>query len=150
MRKIMSQNVIVGKIEQSIYEIADIMRQHDIGFLPIAKENKIVGVITDRDLVIEALSNNVESNTSIENYITHRIVSIDIEESIDFLLSVMAKYQIKRVLVTEKNKVVGVISLRDLIEHDIDCNKLIHTLKQINRVTIHSDQSDLEVDTYYL
>ena len=150
MKEIMNQNVVVGKINQTIYEIAEMMKKYDIGFLPIAKGNKIVGVITDRDIVIGPILNQIEGSTSIENYITHRVISIDINASIDDLLECMTTYQIKRILITDQNKIVGVISIRDLVAHNINSQKLIDTLKQIDCIKAYPNQSDLEIDEFYL
>lgn len=149
MKEIMSSPVIVGKLDNSIYEIAHIMQQYDIGFLPIAKENKIVGVITDRDLVIQALANR-DTNTSIENYITHNVISVESYGKVEDVLTIMAEYQIKRVLVTEENKVVGVIAFSDLLHSKIESQTLIETLSKIDRISTHSNQSSLEIDSFYL
>lgn len=150
MKEIMSYPIIVGKLDYSIYEIASLMKQHDIGFLPIAKENKIVGVITDRDLVVEALANEVASNATVENYITHRVISIEQNASIEEVLHKMSEYQVKRILVTENNKVVGVIAFSDLLNQVGQNDKLVDTLKRIDRIHTHSTQDELEIDEFYL
>lgn len=149
MEHIMSRPVIVGKLEDSIQTIANIMRQHDIGFLPIAKENQIVGVITDRDLVIGAVANKVDSNSPIENYITHHVISIEQTASIEDLLDLMADTQVKRILVTNEKKVVGVIALSDLLKQ-ISPNQFVDTLQKISRNDFHETQEDLEIDSFYL
>ncbi len=145
----MSRPVIVGKLEDSIATTASIMKQHDIGFLPIAKENQIVGVITDRDLVIGAVANKVDPTSPIENYITHHVISIEQTVSIEDLLDLMADTQVKRILVTNEKKVVGVIALSDLLKH-INPNQFVDTLQKISRNDFHETQEDLEIDSFYL
>lgn len=149
MKEIMSSPVIVGKLNNSIYEIAHIMQQYDIGFLPIANGNKIVGVITDRDLVTQALANK-DINTSIENYITHNVISVESSGKVEDVLNIMAEYQIKRVLVTKENKVVGVIAFSDLLHSKIESQTLVETLSKIDRISTHSNQSSLEINSFYL
>ncbi len=149
MKKIMSSPVIVGKIDDSISHIANLMKQYNIGFIPIARNNKIVGVITDRDLVVKALSNHVDSNTTIENYITHNVISIEWNQSIDVLLKTMETYQIKRILITEENKVIGIIAFSDLLNH-IHANSLCSTLKKIEENQYFSTEENLEIDSFYL
>ena len=150
MKDMMSSPVIVGKLNHTLAEIASIMKQHDIGFLPIAKENKIVGVITDRDLVIEALANRAAANTTVENYITHRIISIDIHKDINDVLENMRNYQVKRILVTDAQKIVGVIATSDLLYHYHDSQSLIKTLKEIDQIRVSTTQDNLEIDSFYL
>ena len=50
LNDIMSKHIIVGSVDDGIYEIASIMKENDIGFVPIVRDDKIVGVITDRDM----------------------------------------------------------------------------------------------------
>ena len=150
MKEIMSSPVIVGNIEDTIFNIASMMKQYDIGFIPIAKGNKIVGVITDRDLVIEALANHTEHNTLIENYITHQIVSVDIKADIDDVIKNMKHFQIKRILITDNQKVVGVIALSNLLYHYNDNPIHLETLKAIDQSHFHPSQENLEIDAFYL
>lgn len=149
MKEIMSSPVIVGKINHSIYEIANKMKQYNIGFLPIAKENKIVGVITDRDLVTQALANQ-DTDSTVENYITHNVISMEVSGKVEDVLRLMAEYQVKRVLITEENKVIGVIALSDLLHSKIDSQTLIETLSKIDHNPTHSNQDYLEIDSFYL
>lgn len=150
MKEIMSKNLIIGHIENSIYEIASIMKEYDIGFVPIVKQNKIVGVVTDRDIVIDAVSNCANTNTKIENYMSHHLISIESNKSIDDVLDLMASYKVKRVLVTEKNKVIGVVSLSNILSVSENCDKILATVKQIYAPVERPTQDHLEIDEFYL
>lgn len=150
MEEIISKRLIIGRIENSIYEVATLMKDYDIGFLPIVKKDKIVGVITDRDIVIEAVSNCANTNTKIENYMTNRIISIEKDKTIDDVLQLMATYRIKRILATEGGKVIGVISFSNIITQYPNHPKLIETLQAIYTIENRPNQQDLEVDEFYL
>lgn len=150
MKEIMSKNLIIGHIENSIYEIASIMKEYDIGFVPIIKQNKIVGVVTDRDIVIDAVSNCANTNTKIENYMSHHIIAIESNKSIDDVLDLMASYKVKRVLVTEKNKVIGVVSLSNILSVSDNCDKILETVRQIYTPVERPNQDHLEIDEFYL
>ena len=112
---IMTKSIIVGKIDSSITEISNLMKKYDIGFLPIVDNNKIKGVITDRDIVTEALVNTNDLSKSIENYITTNIVTVDINKNIDDVLNIMGENKIKRIIINDNDKMVGIISLSDII-----------------------------------
>ena len=87
---IMSKNIIVGSVDDGIYEIASIMKENDIGFVPIARDDKIVGVITDRDIVVKIISNH-DYNSNITNYMTKDIVDVSIDSSLSDVLNIMKK-----------------------------------------------------------
>ena len=84
----------------------------DIGFMIITTKNKIEGIITDRDIVIEMISNY---DHKVKDYIHKIVQTIDQEKSVEDALQTMKDKKIKRLLVTNKSKVVGVISIADIL-----------------------------------
>ena len=147
---IMTKKIIVGKIDNSITEISNLMKKYDIGFLPIVDNNKIKGVITDRDIVTEALVNTNDLNKSIENYITTNIVTVDINKNVDDVLNIMGEYKIKRVIINENDKMVGVISLSDIINSKYNNDLIIKTLQKISEIKNNTDNYKKEIDEFYL
>jgi len=142
MKNIMCENVIVMDINSSIEEVCDTMKKYDIGFLPISDNNKIVGVITDRDIVVKIIANK---DNKIKGYLS-KPISIDINENLDDALNLMKKQKIKRLLVSDSNKLVGVISLSDLLGK-IDTNEAVKEIFEINRNT---DTYITKIDEFYL
>ena len=104
----MTYNIISGKIDSSIKDISLLMKENNIGFIPIKDDDEYVGVITDRDicLSIPSISN---INDSIKSYITNNIIYIDINSDIDNALKLMGSNKVKRLLVKEKDNIVGIL-----------------------------------------
>lgn len=145
---IMSKHIIVGSVDDGIYEIASIMKENDIGFVPIVRDDRIVGVITDRDIVVKIISNH-DYNSNITNYMTKDIVDVSIDSSLSDVLSIMKKYKVKRVLVTDNNKVLGVVSLSDILNCDID-GEILSCIKEIFEVGPNIHKYETEIDEFYL
>lgn len=148
IKEVINRNVVVGDINNSIVEIATIMKKRNIGFLPIKSNKKIVGVITDRDIVINCISNNCNNNDSIEGYISRNIIHIDWNREINDALNIMTREKIKRILVTDNMKVIGVLSLSDIIKKEE--NKTLETIKIIWELKDNNTNIDPEIDEYYL
>lgn len=145
IKNIMSKKIITNSYKDDIYEIAGKMKKYDIGFIPITKDNKIVGIITDRDIVINTLAN--KNNEPI--IYTKTILSIDMDKSIEEALKFMKEKKVKRLIVTDKNLVVGIISLSDLIKHSNE-KVLIETLKVIYEIDRNEHDYKAEIDEFYL
>lgn len=145
---IMSKNIIVGSVDDGIYEIASIMKENDIGFVPIARDDKIVGVITDRDIVVKIISNH-DYNSNITNYMTKDIVDVSINSSLSDVLNIMKKYRVKRVLVTDDNHVLGVVSISDLLNCNMD-DEVFSCIKEIFEVGPNIHKYETEIDEFYL
>lgn len=141
-----SKNLIIGKNTDTIKEISNLMKEYDIGFIPISKGNKIIGVITDRDIVTRAISNGVNSDDLIESYISYNVINCDITDSVDSILEVMTKSRIKRVIITDKEKVVVIVSLSDLLDE----KKAFSAFKEIYKIDKNLDYFKTEIDEFYL
>lgn len=146
---IMSKKIIVGSTTNTLSEIAELMKKYDIGFIPIVDKNKLVGVITDRDIVINAISNNCSFNDLIDKYVVKNIISIDQNKSIDDALNLMALKKVKRLIVTDNNKISGILTLSDILEK-YDNEIILDTFKQIFEINRNDDLFSTEIDEFYL
>lgn len=146
---IMSKKIIVGSTTNTLSEIAELMKKYDIGFIPIVDKNKLVGVITDRDIVINAISNNCSFNDLIDKYVIKNIISIEQNKSIDDALNLMALKKVKRLIVTDNNKISGILTLSDILGK-YDNEILLDTFKQIFEINRNDDLFSTEIDEFYL
>lgn len=129
VNELMSKSIIYANIENTIDETCSLMKTYDIGFLPIKEKEDYVGVITDRDIIIRAISNNIECDNSIEDIITKDIISVDSEAEVEEALKIMSDYQIRRLLVKQKHHYVGIISLADILSVNLNFDVLQYISK---------------------
>jgi len=149
LENIMTQNIVVCSIHDSICCASTKMKENDIGFLPICDENKIVGVLTDRDIVLHCITEENIKN-SIASCMTKHFVTIEKDRSIEDALQQMKDHKIKRLLVTEDRKVVGIVSLADLYPHIENSDFLLDCLREINTISHNKPKEDAEIDAFYL
>lgn len=145
IEKIMSKNLIVLN-DSNLEDIAKAMKRYDVGMLIINENNKIKGIITDRDIVTKILANK---DNKIKEYPTTNLVSIDINSDINEAIDLMKKHKIKRLLVKKNNKLVGVLSLSDLL-NTVDNNILIETYKTIFSINRNTDKYLTDIDEFEL
>lgn len=145
---IMSRNLIIMNDNTSISEVARIMKEKDIGFIPISNDNKIIGVITDRDIVVNAISNKCSLDTPVKEYATKNVISVNIDDNVSKILNVMRKNKVKRVLVTDEHKLVGIVSFSDILNNnEFD---ILNTMKEIWSIKRNNDHYETEIDEFYL
>lgn len=150
VKDIMSKNLIICSSDINVINISNIMKKYNIGFIPIEKNKKIIGVITDRDIVINIISNKVNNNSSIESYVNSNIIHIEENSSIDECLNIMKENKVKRLIIVNKEKIVGVISLSDILNCYDDLNKVTEVAKVIWSTTKSDDNYKTEIDEFYL
>lgn len=145
---IMSRNLIIMNDNTSISEVARIMKEKDIGFIPISNDNKIIGVITDRDIVVNAISNKCSLDIPVKEYATKNVISVNIDDNVSKILNVMRKNKVKRVLVNDEHKLVGIVSFSDILNNnEFD---ILNTMKEIWSIKRNNDRYETEIDEFYL
>lgn len=116
LREVMTTEVATVDADTSIREAAKIMARHDTGFLPVEKDGKLRGAITDRDIVVRALANDADPDSlTVADAMTEKTHALHDTSSVAEAGKLMADLQIRRLLVAnEDGGVVGVVSLGDL------------------------------------
>lgn len=102
-------------------EAARAMKSGDVGSLPIVEGERLVGMITDRDLAIRVLAEGKGAETTVGEIASKDIVTVDPEQSLEEAARLMAEHQIRRLPVTEEDgKLVGILAQADVAQagHD--------------------------------
>ena len=144
----MTYKIISADIDNTIKDVSELMKKHNIGFIPIKNKENYIGVITDRDICLSIPTlNNI--NDSIKSYITNNIIYIDSYSDIDNALKIMRDNKVKRLLVKEKGEIIGVLSLSDILNYTNNTN-VIKTYKTIFYIHDNNMSDIAEIDDFYL
>lgn len=101
--------------DQTALEAARVMAIENVGSLPVVEEQKLVGMITDRDLVIGVLAKDLDANkVPVGEVATQDPVSVSPEESLTTALDRMADRQVRRLPVVEAGRLVGILAQADI------------------------------------
>ena len=116
LREIMSDHVEVIHPDDSLQTAAEKMRDRDIGFLPVCDGDRLIGVLTDRDLITRGLADGLESKALLgRDLVTSPAIYCFDDQSIEEAAKLMHDNQIRRLVVLSRDKqMVGVVSLGDL------------------------------------
>jgi CBS domain-containing protein len=115
IKEIMTKNFATVTLKDNVYEVAVKMKQEDTGFIPVVEGSRLIGVITDRDLVIRGLAEKKEGSTAIKDVMSsNQIISATLDTTVDEAAKLMAKQQIRRLPVVDNDNLVGIISIGDL------------------------------------
>ena len=142
----MSRKVIAADVNSSLKDIAAIMKENDIGFIPIHENHKIIGVLTDRDIALNIIGN--DDTEHLRSYLKVPIITVNKNDTLEEALEIMSQNKVKRLLVTDEKKVIGVISLSDLLEYEEE--KVLSTIKAIFKKKTLLKEKEAEIDAFYL
>lgn len=114
LRDIMSKNIVTVTKQDNIYEAAVKMKENNIGFIPVVEGDKLLGVMTDRDLVIRGYANKHSGSTAVEEVMTREAVTCPPETTMDEAARIMAARKIRRLPIVENGRLVGVVAIGDM------------------------------------
>lgn len=116
IRTIMSEPVISIAAKDTIAKAAELMRRHAIGILPVLDGWRPVGIVTDRDIVVQAINDRHDArNRPVSDVMSTDPVSCQSDQTVTEAAAIMGDEQVRRVLVLDKlNRLVGVLSVGDI------------------------------------
>jgi uncharacterized protein (DUF2267 family)/CBS-domain-containing membrane protein len=111
---VMTRNVRLASPNDTLEEIATRMAKEDVGFLPVGENDRLVGTITDRDIVARAVALGRDGQSRVRDAMTRDIKYCFDDDSVDDVVQNMGDIQVRRMPVVNRNKrLVGVVSLAD-------------------------------------
>lgn len=111
----MSKEVRIAMPAQTICEAARLMKQIDAGCLPVAENDGLVGMITDRDIAVNAVAEGMGPDTLVRDVMTKEVLYCFEDEDLESVADQMGVLQVRRMPVLNRDKrLVGIIALSDI------------------------------------
>ena len=113
--KVMSRDVSMIGPEDTLRDAAELMRKIDAGVLPVAENDRLIGMITDRDIAIRGIGGGLGQDAKVRGVMTEEVMYCFEDEDIEHVASSMAELRVRRLPVMSRQKrLVGIVSLGDL------------------------------------
>lgn len=115
VREAMTRDVRLVKPGQTIRDAAHLMAELDIGALPVEESDRLVGMITDRDIAVRAVAQDRGPDTPVSEVMSREIKYCYEDQSIDEVTRNMGELRIRRLpVLTREKRLIGILSLGDL------------------------------------
>ena len=115
-KDIMTREVVTVKKDTPIYEVVELMVRHDISGVPVVEDDmSLAGVLSEKDVIILFYASEDGTNKTVNDFMTEPAICFDENEDLVSVCDFLVKNIFRRVPVTSKGKVVGVISIRDIL-----------------------------------
>ncbi|MCW7540914.1 CBS domain-containing protein [Aquabacterium sp. A7-Y] len=113
----MTSDVLLVSPQQPISEAARMMADRDIGALPVGENDRLVGMITDRDIAVRAVAEGFGPDTKIAEVMSREVKYCFEDDDLDDVASNMGKIQVRRLPVLSREKrLVGIVAVSDLVQ----------------------------------
>jgi CBS domain-containing protein len=120
--EVMTRDPVTLTSTQTLAEAAKHMRDHDVGDMLVVDGDRLVCLVTDRDIVVRGIAEDLDPfSTAIASVCTHDLVALSPDDSIDTAVQLMRKHAVRRLPVVASGRPVGIVTLGDLaVERDTD------------------------------
>jgi len=129
----MTSEVKTATPSQSLTDAAKLMKQEDVGSVPVVDGDRLVGVLTDRDIVVRGIADGSDPNAVLVGAIASRdVVTVRSDDDLDEALRLMAQHQVRRLPVVDDGQLVGVVATAD-VAHEAKEKDVGHVVEEISR-----------------
>ena len=131
--EIMTRDVRTATREMTLRDVAVMMRDGDMGSVPVVEGGRLVGIVTDRDIVVRCVAEGRDTSTPVSEAMTTEIFSIKPENFAFEAVRLMGDKQVRRVaVVSEDGQLAGIISMADVALETEDELEIAETLEEIS------------------
>jgi CBS domain-containing protein len=132
LKDIMTKEVDYCTPLDNVYEVAVKMKNDDVGIIPICENDQIIGVITDRDIVVRGVAERHPGSTKVTDVMSEKLITGTPDMESAEAAAIMAEHQIRRLPIVENNRLVGIVSLGDLAVNSSSTHAAGHALEEIS------------------
>ena len=108
--------------EDTLKSASEKLQKHNVGVMPVLseKEEIVVGIISERDLARYICKDEFKNNQLVSKIMTKNIISCDLNTSVTQLMEIISSHKIRHVPIIEEKKLLGIVSIGDVVNHIID------------------------------
>ena len=134
IREVMTSNPSSVEPSQSVADAARLMKQEYVGVTPVVEGGRLVGTLTDRDIVVRVVAEGKDpQSVTVRDVASTDLVTVDPQQDLDQALRLMAQHQVRRLPVVEEGgRLVGVVAQADVAQHG-DEQRTGEVVEQISR-----------------
>lgn len=133
VRDIMSKNITSLNEHDTVEKAAELMKSCDIGSIPVCNDEKLIGIVTDRDIALRSVAEGQSPHQRVRDVMSTDLVIGSPEMNVLDAAKIMGEKQIRRLPIVEDDSLVGIVALGDISLEPVLQNNAEETLKKISK-----------------
>lgn len=132
-REIMTKSVRTASPGMSVREVGALMREGDMGAVPVVDSGKLIGIVTDRDIVVRVVAEGKGPETPVREAMTTDLFTVTPDDFVFEAIRLMGDKQVRRVpVINESGELAGIIAMADVALETEDEREIAETLEEIS------------------
>ncbi|ROR27255.1 CBS domain-containing protein [Mobilisporobacter senegalensis] len=133
VRDIMSKNITWVNEHDTVEKAAELMKSCDCGCIPVCNEDKLIGVVTDRDIALRSVAEGQSPHQRVRDVMSKDLVIGSPEMNVNDAVKIMGEKQIRRLPIVENDSLVGIVALGDISLEPVLQDNAEDALKNISK-----------------
>jgi signal-transduction protein with cAMP-binding, CBS, and nucleotidyltransferase domain len=135
LKEVMKRNPSMISIEATVAKAAKVMCQEEVGSCIVIQRNLPIGIVTEEDINCKVVAKDLKpSNVRVNEIMSTPLITVSADKTVGDAAHMMVKHKVRRLpVVNEKKKVIGIVTVRDLLTVSNELNELLTDLIEINR-----------------
>lgn len=134
LRELMTRDVKVIAPDMTIGDAAKKMREGNFGMMPVGENDRMIGTISDRDIVIRAVAEGMDFSTKVRDVMSKGIAWAYEDETVEEAAKIMSERQVRRLPVVNRDKrLVGIVALGDIAVERSEIEPAAEALSEISK-----------------
>ena len=114
IREVMTETVVTAPPEQSVREIAEMMRERNVGSVVLIEEHRPVGFLTDRDLTVSVLADGRDLGDHAADHASSPVITANAEMQVEEAAELMVRHGVRRLVIVDGDRLIGILTLDDI------------------------------------
>jgi CBS domain-containing protein len=114
IREVMTETVVTAPPERSVREIAEMMRERNVGSVVLIEEQRPVGFLTDRDLTVSVLADGRDLGDHAADHASTPVITASAEMQVEEAAELMVRHGVRRLVIVDGERLIGILTLDDI------------------------------------
>jgi len=114
VRDIMTTNVVTLSKNDTVEKAARLMKEHNIGSIPVCENKQVIGVVTDRDIALRSIARGKDKSTPLVEVMSKSILTGNPDMNVDEATRLMSDRQVRRLPICNNEGLIGIVALGDI------------------------------------
>ena len=136
IREVMTESVVVAPPEATVREVAELMRERNVGSVVLVDGEAPVGLLTDRDLAVGVLADGRDPGDRAADHASRPVVTVNTGAELEDAAQLMVGHGIRRLPVLDGDRLTGIVTLDDLAVRTGDLELAAHMTTQVTRANL--------------
>lgn len=132
----MTESVVTAPPERTVREIAELMRERNVGSVVLIEERRPVGFVTDRDLAVSVIADGRDHSDHAADHASSPVITARPEMQVEEAAELMVRHGVRRLVVVDAERLTGIVTLDDLAVRTGDLELAHHMTAQITRAAL--------------